>query len=250
MPKFSQGGVGSSVAVRPAELQMRFRDLLERASEAREPLVERPAQLGPFLSISREVGSGGAEVARGTGERIGWSVLDKQLVEDLARRLELSPKMLELLDETRSNWFHETMLNLMNSKIVLQNSYVSILGKLLHLAAYEGKVIIVGRGSHLLLPRDAGLMVRVIAPRAARLATLQEREGLDAAAAERLLDELEAARAAFIRRHFRREPDDPSQYDMVLDSSVFGIDGCVDLVCRALELRGLTPKPEDVGSGG
>jgi len=250
MARTSQGSLSGGVAVRPAELQMRFRNLLERAAEAREPLVERPAQLGPFLAISREVGSGGAEVARRVGQRLGWSVLDKQLVDDLARRLELSPQMLELLDETRSNWFHETMLNLMNSKIVLQNSLLMMLGKVLHLAAYEGKVIFVGRGAHLLLPRDAGLRVRVIAPREARLATIQAREKLDAAEAQRRLDELEAARAAFIRRHFHQEPDDPSQYDLVLDSSVFGIDGCVELVCRALELRGLAAKLEDLGSRG
>jgi hypothetical protein len=50
---------------------------------------------------------------------------------------------------------------------------------------------------------------------------------------------LEASRVDFLRRHFRREPDDPTQFDLVLDSSVFGIGGCVELVCRALELRGL-----------
>jgi len=218
---------------------MRFRELLERAADARKPLLERPAQLGPFLTISREVGSGGAEVAKLVGLRLGWAVFDKELVEDLARRLELSPQMVELLDETRSNWFHETMLSLMNSRIVLQNNYLSMLGKVMHLAAYEGKVIFVGRGGHLLLPRDAGLRVRVIAPREARLATYQAREGLDASESERELDRLGAGRADFVRRHFHREPDDPYQYDMVLDSSVFGMEGCAVLVCRALEMRGL-----------
>ena len=247
MARTPHGSLSGGVAVRPAELQMRFRNLLEEAAKAREPLVERPAQLGPFLAISREVGSGGAEVARRIGQRLGWSVLDRQLVEDLARRLELSPQMLELLDETRSNWFHETMLNLMNSKIMLQNSFLTVLGKVLHLAAYDGKVIFVGRGGHLLLPRERGLMVRLIAPREVRLAVIREREKLDAAEAGRLLDELEAARVAFIRRHFHRDPDDPSQYDMVLDSSVFGIDGCVELVCRALELRGLAGGEEARG---
>jgi len=236
--------------VRPAEFQMRFRELLERAADARKPLLERPAQLGPFLTISREVGSGGAEVAKLVGLRLGWAVFDQELVEDLARRLELSPQMLELMDETHSNWFHETMLSLMNSRIVLQNNYLSMLGKVMHLAAYEGKVIFVGRGGHLLLPRDAGLRVRVIAPREARLGTYQAREGLDAGAAERELDRLEAGRADFVRRHFRREPDDPYQYDMVLDSSVFGMEGCAELVCRALELRGLVAKDEGLGSRG
>lgn len=242
MARTPHGSLGSSVAVRPAEFQMRFRELLERAAAARKPLLERPAQLGPFLTISREVGSGGAEVARLVGLRLGWAVFDKELVEDLARRLELSPQMVELLDETRSDWFHETMLSLMNSRIVLQNNYLSMLGKVMHLAAYEGKVIFVGRGGHLLLPRDAGLRVRVIARREARLETYQAREGLEADVAERELDRLEAGRADFVRRHFRREPDDPYQYDMVLDSSMFGMEGCAELVCRALELRGLVAK--------
>ena len=250
MARTPHGSLGSSVAVRPAEFQMRFRELLERAADARKPLLERPAQLGPFLTISREVGSGGAEVARLVGLRLGWAVFDKELVEDLARRLELSPQMVELLDETRSNWFHETMLSLMNSRIVLQNNYLSMLGKVMHLAAYEGKVIFVGRGGHLLLPRDAGLRVRVIAPREARLATYRAREELDPDMAERELDRLEAGRADFVRRHFRREPDDPYQYDLVLDSSVFGMEGCAELVCRALELRGLVAKDEGLGSRG
>lgn len=250
MVKTPHGSLGSSAAVRPAEFQMRFRELLERAADARKPLLERPAQLGPFLTISREVGSGGAEVARLVGLRLGWAVFDKELVEDLARRLELSPQMVELLDETHSDWFHETMLSLMNSRIVLQNNYLSMLGKVMHLAAYEGKVIFVGRGGHLLLPRDAGLRVRVIARREARLETYQAREGLKADEAERELDRLEAGRADFVRRHFQREPDDPYQYDMVLDSSVLGMEGCAELVCRALELRGLVAKDEGLGSRG
>jgi cytidylate kinase len=218
---------------------MRFRELLSRASEGEAPPLARPSQLGSYLTISRQVDSGGADVARRVGLRIGWAVFDKELVEDLARRLELSPQMLELLDETRTDWFTDTMLNLMNSRIVLQDSYVSMLGKVMYLAAYDGKVIIVGRGGHLLLPPETGLRVRVIAPRRTRLERFCEREQVEAEVAERRLDQLEASRNDYLRRHFRRDPDDATQFDLVLDSSVFGLDGCVELICRALELRGL-----------
>lgn len=235
-PQERQSG---GVSVRPAELQMRFHELLVRASEDSKPLLERPSQLGPYLTISRQVDSGGAEVARLVGLRIGWAVFDKELVEDLARRLELAPQMLELLDETRSNWFNDTMLNLMNSKIVLQGSYVSMLGKVMHLAAYDGRVIFVGRGGHLLLPPGTGLKVRVIAPREVRLQRLSAREEVDVDEASHRLNRLEESRKDFIERNFRRDPDDPGQYDLVVDSSVFGFDGCVELICRALELRGL-----------
>lgn len=218
---------------------MRFRELLNRASEGETPPLERPSQLGPYLTISRQVDSGGAEVARRVGLRIGWAVFDKELVEDLARRLELSPQMLELLDETRTGWFTDTMLNLMNSRIVLQDSYVSMLGRVMYLAAYDGKVIIVGRGGHLLLPPETGLRVRVIAPRWTRLERFCEREQVEVEVAERRFDQLEASRDDYLRRHFRRDPDDATQFDLVLDSSVFGLDGCVEMICRALELRGL-----------
>lgn len=239
MARSPQERQSGGVSAHPAELQGRFHELLMRASERRTPLLERPSQLGAYLTVSRQVDSGGAEVARLVGLRIGWAVFDKELVEDLARRLELSPPMLELLDETRSNWFKDTMLNLMNSKIVLQDSYVSMLGKVMHLAAYEGKVVFVGRGGHLLLPPGTGLRVRVVAPREARLARFREREKVDADEAARRLDRLEASRDDFLNRHFRRDPDDARQYDMVLDSAAFGVEGCVELVCRALELRGL-----------
>lgn len=239
MAKSPQERQSGGVSAHPAEVQGRFRELLARAAAGRTPVLERPSQLGPFLTVSRQVDSGGAEVARLVGLRIGWAVFDKELVEDLARRLELSPQMLELLDEKRTGWFTDTMLNLMNSKIVLQDSYVSMLGKLMHLVAYDGKVIFVGRGSHLLLPPGTGLRVRVIAPRAARLARFQEREKTTPDETARRVDRLEASRVDFLRRHFRREPDDPTQFDLVLDSAAFGIEGCVDLVCRALELRGL-----------
>lgn len=243
MARSTQERQSGSVAAHAADAQMRFRDLLVRAAEGGAPVLERPSQLGPYLTISREVDSGGAEVARQLGMRLGWAVFDKELVEDLARRLELSPQMLELLDETRTNWFTDTMLNLMNSKIVLQDSYVSLLGRVMHLAAFEGKVIFVGRGGHLLLPRGTGLRVRVVSPRDTRLARFQEREGVSAGEAARRLDQLEESRRDFLRRHFRVDPDDPTHFDMVLDSAAFGVDGCVELVCRALELRGLIQEP-------
>jgi cytidylate kinase len=239
MARSTQERQSGGVAAHAADVQIRFRDLLVRASEGEAPVLERPSQLGPYLTISREVDSGGAEVARLVGLRLGWAVFDKELVEDLARRLELSPQMLELLDETRTNWFTDTMLNLMNSKIVLQDSYVSLLGRVMHLAAFDGKVIFVGRAGHLLLPPGTGLRVRVIAPREVRLARSCEREGVTAGEAARRLDRMEAARADFLHRHFRVDPDDPGQFDLVMDSSAFGIDGCVELVCRGLELRGL-----------
>jgi len=218
---------------------MRFHDILARSAGERGAHELRKEDFGPFLTVSRQAESGGAEVARAVGARLGWSVLDKELVEDLAERLKLAPQMLALMDETKSDWFRDTMLNLLNSRLVLQDSYVAMLGRVILLAAYDGRVVIVGRGAHLILPREHGLRVRVVAPLEARVARLQERERLDAAAAEKRIENIDRSRADFLRRHFRSATDESQLFDLVLDATTFGIEGSADLICRALEVRGL-----------
>lgn len=227
----------AEVATEPADLRMRLQGLLERAASSAE--TEKAPIPGPYLTISRQAESGGAEIARRLGDMLGWSVLDRELVHELARRLELEPRLLELMDETRVGWFSETLLNLFNSRLVLQNSYVSMLSRVIALAAFEGQVIVVGRGGNLVLPPNGGLRVRVVAPRHLRVAALAEREGLDPKTAGVRLDEIDASRADFVRRHFHVDPDDSAAYDMVLDSARFGLGGSAELIRRALELRGL-----------
>lgn len=227
----------AAVAAEPADFRMRLQGVLEKAAAAAE--AEKVPVPGPYVTISREAESGGTEIARRLAERLGWSVLDRELVNKLAQRLELEPRLLELMDETRVGWFSETLLNLFNSRLVLQGSYVSMLSRVIALAAFDGRVIIVGRGANLVLPPDDGIRVRVVAPRALRLAALAEREGLDRKEAAIRLDEIDTSRVEFIRRQFHADVRDATLYDLVIDSARFGLGGSAALIHRALELRGL-----------
>jgi cytidylate kinase len=227
----------AEVVAQPADFRMRFQGLLERAASAAQ--TEKALRAGPYLTISRQAESGGAEIARRVGDRLDWAVLDRELVHELAQRLELEARLLKLMDETKIDWFSETLLNLFNSRLVLQDSYVAMLSRVIAVEAFNGRVVVVGRGANLVLPPEYGLRVRIVAPRALRLAALTEREGLSRKAASAQLDEIDASRADFVRRHFHVDSNEPSAYDMVLDSARFGLGGTTDLICRALELRGL-----------
>ncbi len=231
-----RGGIATS----QVEYQMKFRDIVARAgARAADELRDR-GSFGPFLTISREAGSGGAEVARRVAARLGWAVLDKELVDCLASDLKLEPRVLRLIDETRANWFSETLLNLFNSRLVAQQSYVELLGKVVALAASDEPVVIVGRGAHLILPHEHGLYVRVIAPRPTRLTELARIEDVDQSTAEKRLDEIDADRQGFIRRNFRRDVSDASLYDLVVNTETLGFDGSAEVIIRSLEIRGLT----------
>lgn len=225
------------VSAEPAEFRLRFQELLKRAAAQAEISVE--PVFGPYLTISREAGSGGAEVARLVGLLLGWPVLDRELVQDLAERVGLEPRLLELMDETRINWFSETLLNLFNSRLLLQDSFVSMLSRGMALAAFENPVVIVGRAGNLVLTPDRGLRVRIVAPREMRVAVLLDREGLDLRSAGRHLDTLDASRIDFVRRHFHCDPTDPQHYDLVINVALCGVDGAAEIIGRALEVRGL-----------
>jgi hypothetical protein len=193
--------------------------------------------------MSRQVATGGVEIASIVATRWGWSLLDKELVEAIAGRLKVSSRMLELLDETRGNWFSESLLTLLEPRLTIQDAYVSMLRSILLLAAYQSCVVIVGRGGSFLLPREFGLSVRVVAPREVRLARLCQQQGLDPRAAARRLEELDRSRASFVRRHFHRDADDSSNYDLVVDSSSFEYEAVADLICLAAERRGMCAGP-------
>ena len=115
-----------------------------------------------------------------------------------------------------------------------------MLSRSIALAACDGPVVIVGRAANLVLPPKFGLRVRIVAPRELRLAALADREGLDLRVASDRLDEIDANRADFVRRHFHIKVADPHYYDLVIDTIRLDISAAADLVCRALELRGLT----------
>lgn len=224
------------VSVAPAEFMMRFQELRQRAAIPAD-VAEEPV-LGPYLTISREACSGGAEVAREVGQRLNWPVLDRELIHSLAEQLGLEPRLLKLMDETRIDWFSETLLSLFNSRLLFQDSFVSMLSRSMALAAFDRPVVIVGRAGNLVLSPRRGLRVRIVAPRELRLAALAEREELDLRTAGRVLDRLDASRAEFVRRNFHCDPADPQNYDMIVNVIGFATTGVADLICHALEARG------------
>ena len=157
---------GESNIIEAAERQMQ-RWLLVQQGRDKAALASNAgaaAAIGPYLTISREAGAGGSQVARLVGEAIGWEVLDRKLLECVAERYDSSPAVLELVDETTTNWITEIFGNLLNRASVSQMQYVCRLSRVILMAARVGKVIYVGHGAQFVLPRERGLRVRIVAP--------------------------------------------------------------------------------------
>jgi len=114
------------------------------------------------------------------------------------------------------------------------DDYVRMVGMVIHDLAREGGVIIVGRGSQVLLKdHPAALHVQIIAPFWHRVKTLIEREGLERRVALSRVRASDRARADYLRRYHSVNWLDPQLYDLVINTAKVPPEVAVGLIVEA-----------------
>ena len=186
---------------------------IQRNLESREP--QRSVQ---YIAISREAGAGGGEIGQRLGKQLGWEVFDKNLIDHVAQRCRLERWMLDLVDETESNWVYDVLGTWMDAKIVPHEKYFHKLRCIVLTLARRGSAVFVGRGAQFILPRDQVLAVRLIASLPYRIRQTMQREGLEEKEARQYVMELDAGRREFVARFLHRNITDPHLYDLLINT--------------------------------
>jgi hypothetical protein len=226
--------MGFSVSAQLAARNVMLGRMRERIAATRTELPEESAgQIGPYVAISRLHGSGGAELAQRVGATLGWPVLDRAVLEMVAKQLNVEPNALVPLDQGAASWFTDVLGEVMPIDIVSRDTYTDHLRRVFHLLATPGRVVFLGRAAHLFLPRERGLSVRVVADLEDRVARIRARDGVDEARALADIEAVDKAREHFIWRTFNRKPSDPDLYDLVVSSTQLPIDVLADVVVTA-----------------
>ncbi len=222
--------------VAAAERQMQRWTLAESIADQAQRSFhwDQPHQrIANYVSISREAGAGGGEIAEQVGHKLGWIVLDQNFIDLVAERFHLSRPMLELVDETPANWAYDMIGPWIDPRIIPHEKYVFCLGRIVIAALRRANAVLVGRGAHFLLPRDHGLAVRIIASEKYRLAHVMKGHGFDEGHARRFIAELERGRRDFVMRYFRRDINDPHLFDLVIQADRIGPVVAADLIVDA-----------------
>lgn len=210
--------------------------LLQQAQAEKPPGKEgkRPVErCGHYLSISREAGAGGEQVARAVSERLGWRVLDRELLGLVATAAECSATDVELIDETGMRWLTELFNHWIDRAPVSYEKYLACLASAMRAVVRRENVVIVGRGSHFLLPRPDGLAVRIIASRRFRIEQARCLRGLTANEAREWVERTDRNRREFVIQHFHHDPNDIQLYDLVINVEKLGIDGAARQIAEA-----------------
>lgn len=209
----------SALVERRMKQWLALKELTERTPT---PLRAAAPAVGPYIAISRQAGTGGERIARLVGERLGWEVLDKELVDAVARRLHLPREALELLDETSIGSLWGALAGWIDHLTIPQEKYVHRLAAIMCAAAQRGRTVIVGRGAVCLLPRAEGLSVRIVAPAEFRIQRVQVAQGLSPADAKRFVEQTDRNRREFVRHYYRRDVADDRLYDLILSVDQLG----------------------------
>jgi cytidylate kinase len=198
-----------------------------------------------LITISRQYGAGGSHVARQVAERLGWRVVDNELIEEVAARAGL-PKERVAEREERVSTFVERLARTLAAASpdvfpppdsagavvdVPETDLVRITETVVAEIAAQGKVVLVGRGAPAVLSREAdALHVKLVAPRAFRIHVAAGRLGCSADKAASVLDHTDRSRARYLREYYRRNWDDPVNYHITINTGVLGFDGATDLI--------------------
>jgi len=202
-----------------------------------------------YITISREAGAGASEIGKSLGQRLGWEVFDKNLLDQVADRFHLSRMMLDLVDETRSSWVYDVLGTWMDRKLVPHEKYVTHLSCVVLAAAARGPAVFVGRGARFLLPRQQVLAVRIVASPKYRLRKIVEQTGMNENDARRFMQDVDEGCRHFVERFFRRDITDPHHYDLVINVERCGRQGTVEEILAMLEHSGSGSETPSVGVG-
>lgn len=165
------------------------------------------------ITLSRELGSLGTEIADELSSRIGCPKLDKESLEALLTTLGMNEAQFQEDDEKRPGFWKQFTLEKVR--------YLDFMKAAMYRLADEKDCIILGRGANIVFRGVPGTVrLRTIAPLKVRMARVCERMGIDEQHALRLMHQSDHDRAGYHKYFFNAAWDSSADYDLVINTAV------------------------------
>jgi cytidylate kinase len=201
-----------------------------------------------IITLEREYGSGGANIAKTIAERLNWKLWDEEITAEIARAADVDPQVTRRCDErvdtlvyrlfkSYARGSYERALSFAGSQSFDTDCMVAMLHTVVEDVASRGNCVIVGRGSpYILRNRTDAFHVFIYAPpeeKVRRLKTIGKSEK----EAMQLVEEVDRDRGDFIRHYFKKDWPHRPLYNMMINSK-FGDEFVVESILtnvKALE---------------
>ncbi|MBI5441743.1 MAG: cytidylate kinase-like family protein [Deltaproteobacteria bacterium] len=217
----------------------------------------------PVITISHQFGAGGPEVGRELAKRLGLDYFDKEIIHRVALEINVPKSEVEEFEDEHHNKFRSFFSNIfdldaLKKKARIQEAqlakpayderekipynyqvdgwidsdiYKQMIVKVIGALGQRRGVVIVGRGGQCLLkdnPRT--IHVRLVADFEDRVAWAARRRGMPLEEAKEFVHQMDIRKQDYLRFYFEADPDQPTLYHTVLNTSRIPLDSCVRLV--------------------
>lgn len=199
------------------------------------------------VCISAVDGARGEDVAPAVAERLGFKLVDEEIIHKAAKEANLDPSHVAEVERRRSMAIR--ILDSLGSSTSLSTyamaGYVpghdapvdsdlrGLIRATIEEVAQRGDAVIVAHAASMALgERSDVLKVMLTASRGARQLVLVEQRDLDEKAAAKELDKGDANRADYLKRFYGITQESPADYDLVLNTDRLGTEGAVDLIVQ------------------
>ena len=198
--------------------------------------------MNKLITIGRQFGSGGAEVATKLGEKLGIKCYDKEILFEAAKKSGIFEGVAEQYDiDGQQSYFYSLAAkghigNIINQPInaKLHNEQFQLIR---NIANDEGEGIFIGRCADYVLREMDVLDVYIISDLDDRMHRISEKYAMSEADAYKLIQRRDNQREAYYNYYTNKKWSDLNSYDLCLNVSDIGIDGAVDAIIHYMKLK-------------
>jgi cytidylate kinase len=179
----------------------------------------------PLITISENLGSGGMSIARQVAAKLNVNLYDDDRLQKEAVELGIRAEDIKAgIDERAPGLFDQILGK-------RPDIYLDFMEALVYEVSRRGDGIVIGHCSQMLL-RDFGcaLHVRIHSPLATRARNLTKQQGISSDIAEKLIRKSDHERSGFFKYNFHRDLNDPSLYDLIINTDKIGENTAVQFI--------------------
>ena len=202
------------------------------------------------ITISREVGSGGRTIGRALAEKLGVRFCDKNLINSLVEKFDLSAKNIEMIKGQKKNWLADILQRITPvphagalgstgqefAPAVTNDELFRAESEILKEIAAQESCVIAGRSGFFILkdcPNKLDILIR--SSLSNRISRIVEKQNVSRDEAERIVERVDAQRENFVRRYTDTSRYDARNYDLVLNVDGLTGDEAVDIILKYVE---------------
>lgn len=193
------------------------------------------------IAIEREYGSGGTKIARLVAEKTGVPCYGREILESVSKKYDISVDRIEKYEEAATGSFFFSLLALAKSQAGDTNMltsegliFVAEQAEIQNFAAHGSAVFLGHCASEALREQSSVIKVFIRGNKDDKIRRAIEDYGISADTAESTMRRFNKKRANYYYANTLKRWDDMRNYDMILDSSVIGIEGCANAISGLL----------------